>query len=203
MFSIRSRRRWLVFVVLVVGAGCQEAGLDEYEEGTPFLPGSPLDASIRWDGGWESNPDDTDRADGGTPERSPDANPGSPRLDAGEGPEDPDAVVEDAEVPVEDAAVLPDQGDPADPPPPPPWEPPDPPGALFCNGPADAPQACRWMADCFASQRCPSASSEAAHHAVELHCHHRFTPPEIVLLCRGVSCSELASLTPLCQRLAH
>ena len=108
----------------------------------------------------------------------------------------PDASVE------EDASVDPDSAIPEEEPEER-WEAPPPPGPLFCNGSRDPVQTCRWMADCFASHHCPSASSEAGHQHVESFCHRRFNSEGFALLCNsGVACAQLVTLSPLCHRLA-
>ena len=42
--------RWMMLLMLGLCVACQDATEGTVAEGTPFLPGSPLDASIPWDG---------------------------------------------------------------------------------------------------------------------------------------------------------
>ena len=94
-----------VTVVLITLAGCfacAETGDDDYPEGMPFLPGAPLDASIPWDGFWEtdSTPTTGDAAQG--------ADLGQDmfkRDSLREIPDASDAAIDEAPISSEDATI--------------------------------------------------------------------------------------------------
>ena len=183
-------------------SGCLEAtngelvGAPSFEGGGSFLPPAQIDSMVHapLDYGHEdASMEALEFQDVQTLEGTNDSNLGS--LDA-----DLEDVVDGSPI-HRDMDVAPDLGSPEQRDGSPPWTAPRDPGLIHCDGAADMRTACRWIADCLASQSCPTASSRDQHEGFERFCLGRFRATEVNILCSGVICQDLARVTPYCQRI--
>jgi len=201
-----TRTHLLICLYSVVLAACTESVVDEQAPAPSFVSGGyvlpqPIDALVASQA--EDGFTDHESVDAGHLNMMTDAQPAYDAGDSGAdtGPQDGspsvkgDALPIDADIGFDDPADV-DLVDAA-----PLWESPEEPAPLRCDGSNDAVSACRWVADCLASQGCLTASSLAGHRHVESFCHERFNPVEISALCSRIDCSILANATPYCHSL--
>ena len=83
------------------------------------------------------------------------------------------------------------------------WTPPPTPTDIACSGPGDIVTACHWLAQCLASQGCPTASSELQQVTVEYFCRQNSDLIAANLACTGIPCGQWAQYSTWCHRLSN